>query len=256
MNFQNQRKWKHSKENEKKKKKNANQRELEKIENAIIDEIFVILQQIIELVTDFNKDTNDDITFVKPNNEIKIRSTREMDSTTNQSSNISMNINRDNDPIHLQGGSQLHPSMNNHYNRLSQRARAQAEAQARNYPNVRNTYQPQRGPGGRAEAPRDQVVMGSQALQYASNIANRIRQRSSQNNSENVRANVNVPGRMMTYGSGNILGGSTQPRSTQPITTMNPVSLGSARSASVSREVAAAAAPSGSSNSNVAATAA
>jgi len=230
----------------------------------------MILQQILEFITDLSQPSNEDnndITFVPSSNEMKIRSTRGSESTS-QSSNISMNIDRNNDQINLQGGSQLHPSMNSRVNRLHQRAQAQANAQARarsgHYPNVRNTYQPQRGPGGRAEAPREQVVMGSQALQYAATIANRMRQHSSQttnsNVNSNVNANVNVPGRIMTYGSGNRLGGRNP---TSSVSANNQVSTNNIQApisapirASVSLGATRSSVVTSSNNSNIAATAA
>ena len=66
------------------------------------------------------------------------------------------------------------------------------------YPRAQNTYQPTRGPGGRLEAPRDNVMIGSQALNFASNIARQIRNRQSSqpaqptsSNNRNIQRPVN-----------------------------------------------------------------
>ena len=102
----------------------------------------------------------------------------------NETSNVSMNIQRPRnlpeqtqEPANmiLPGGAQLYPGQ-----QYNQRSRANQMMGQRNvrpsqsYSAVQNTYQPTIGPGGRAEAPRDNVVIGSQALQYASRVANRV----------------------------------------------------------------------------------
>ena len=213
LEFHNLRKFNKVKNKNERRKKNRFNNNIVKIEDAILDEIFIIISNILDTIHSNNLDDDEDITFVPNNN-----STPNYNKSTSNDDyqNISMNINRnrhvsDNNQnvnnsesetnyINLNGGSQLHPLQNNvrsksRYNRNNNRSN-----QSSNY-NISNTYQPTRGPGGRMEAPREQVVMGSQALQFASRIAQQMRNRQQQ--SQPSITPQRQPQTVMTYGQGN-----------------------------------------------------
>lgn len=102
----------------------------------------------------------------------------------NQTSNVTMNIQRprsmteqpqEQENVILPGGAQLYPGQRYNPPSSSIQRVGQNNMQPRQVqPQVQNRYQPTVGPGGRAEAPRDNVIIGSQALQYASRVANRV----------------------------------------------------------------------------------
>ncbi len=187
--------------------------ELIQIENALLDETHNIINQVMGIIKERleNKKYShedrvndarqqhyrDNQTYERlygnksyhPNrsdemgiNQQNIQNKQEQqDNTIN---NVTMNIQRPRNTIEqldqtqnitLPGGSQLYPGQQ--YNprvNLQRTDQRNTMNQRQSYPQVQNRYQPTRGPGGRAEAPRDNVVIGAQALQYARNVANRV----------------------------------------------------------------------------------
>ncbi len=180
--------------------------ELEELEDALLDQTSRIIDQLMTVITTRLKErgrSQEDMVNQSRLDHYKDNSTYErlygnksymppkeniqninnQNQELNATQNVSMNIQRPRsmtDPINetpnmvLPGGAQLYPGQQYNHRQPQRPPRQQYPQYPQRQPRVQNRYQPTVGPGGRAEAPRDNVVIGSQALQYASRVANRI----------------------------------------------------------------------------------
>ena len=181
-------------------------RELEEIENALLDQTSRIIDQLMTVITTRlsergvnqarHDNYQDNSTYERlygnknyhpsgdyNNNDNNNNNNNDNNNNNpNPTQNVSMNIQRPRSNISmpeeptnmvLPGGAQLYPGQQYNPRQMRQNNIQHHRPQQRQ-PQVQNTYQPTTGPGGRAEAPRDNVVIGSQALQYASRVASRV----------------------------------------------------------------------------------
>lgn len=212
--------------------KHHNRRKLEsdegemmrEMENALLDQTARIIKEIMEVIKTRQARTSNsseprrqrerglerpmdmlrDTVRAALNSESKDPPPQPTVPTRGEETNVNMNIQRtrqapevniattENSRVSFQGGNQMYPGLGNRFNRRNNQMPRPPRQNSQ--PIAQNTYAPTRGPGGRMEAPRDNVVVGSQALQYAARVANRVR---SQGNQATQRANPaahgNVP---------------------------------------------------------------
>ena len=198
---------------------------LREMEDALLDQTARIITELMNIIKDRrSEDTKENDTsrtyersLERPMDMLRdsVRASLNEDNNNNNNytprqdqrgneTNVNMNIQRtrggtpevniattENSRVSFQGGNQLYPGSSMRGNRRQNPMMNPRMQSQRNQPVVQNRLPPTRGPGGRAEAPRDNVLVGTQALQYAARVANRVRSRA--NNSQPTQASGRVP---------------------------------------------------------------
>ena len=264
-------------------KKEEDRENFRQVENALLDQIFMIINQVMEVIQTNISDNDTKIrdNGVNRSNRSGSRNNKYDDNPTyqrlygdrdyhpnrldergiskersemtdtmgsrNQTSNVTMNIERPSNlrdlsdqqnNVVMPGGAQLYPGQQYRQSNIQRVGQNNRQGPRQNYPQVQNRYQPTRGPGGRLEAPRDNVVIGAQALQYARNVANRV---GSQNISMNSTRNAQPVRATGGPGVANI--GPRRPVSRAPVPVSRPAAAPAApRSAPVAARPAPSAA--------------
>ncbi len=243
-------------------KKEGDRENLREVENALLDQIFIIINQVMEVIQTnvIDNNSNNQGNGVNRSNRSGSRNNKYDDNPTyqrlygdrdyhpnrldergiskersemtdtmgsrNQTSNVTMNIERPSNlrdlsdqqnNVVMPGGAQLYPGQQYRQSNIQRVGQNNRQGPRQNYPQVQNRYQPTRGPGGRLEAPRDNVVIGAQALQYARSVANRV---GSQNISMNSTRNAQPVRATGGPGVANI--GRRRPVSRAPVPVSRP----------------------------------